>query len=156
MKKRGPALAIALFGAVFAAATALSTASFSARAQDAPGGVTSVRVAEEGKQVYEQICQACHMADAKGSGAAAGAGAKIPALAGNPHLADPKYPIAILIKGRGAMPWFTEILTPAQMAAVITYVRGHFNDYHDPVSEADVKRIAANPPPVPDCMTCGQ
>ncbi|MBW8754098.1 MAG: cytochrome c [Sphingomonadales bacterium] len=132
------------------AAAALGIANFSARAQDTAGGVTSVHVSEEGRQVYEQICQACHMADAKGSGAAGGAGANIPALAGNAHLADKAYPIAILIKGRGAMPWFTEILTPAQMAAVITYVRGHFNNYQDPVTEADVKKIAFNPPPVPN------
>jgi mono/diheme cytochrome c family protein len=144
------ALTIALVGAGLAAVGSLG-----ARAQDAPGGVTSVQVSQEGKQVYEQICQACHMADAKGSGAAGGAGAKIPALAGNPRLADAKYPIAILIKGKGAMPWFTEILTPAQMAAVVTYVRRHFNNYQDPVTEADVAKIAADPP-VPDCNTCSQ
>jgi mono/diheme cytochrome c family protein len=52
----------------------------------------------EGKQVYEEICQACHMADAKGGG---GAGAVIPALAGNAKLADKDYPITLLLKGRG-------------------------------------------------------
>lgn len=120
-----------------------------AGAQDAPGGgPTSVKVSEEGKQVYEQICQACHMADAKGGGEA---GARIPALANNPRLKDPSYPTVILLKGRGGMPWMTDLLTQAQMAAVITYVRGHFNDYQDPVTEDFVKKLAANPPPVPDC-----
>ena len=141
-------LAIATGAAGLAAAVV-----FSVKAQDAPGGGPSnVQVAAEGKQVYEQICQACHMADAKGGGEA---GARIPALAGNPRLADPKYPIVILLKGRGAMPWFTEILTPSQMAAVINYVRGHFNNYTDPVTEADVKKIASDPTPVPDC-NCAQ
>lgn len=139
-----------------AAATTLGLAGLfaaAAFAQDAPGGTTSVQVAEEGKQVYEQICQACHMADARGGG---DAGAKIPALADNPRLADPKYPVILMLKGRGGMPWFTEMLTPAQIAAVATYVRSHFNKYSDPVTEADVNKLAADQPPVPDCMTCSK
>ena len=109
------------------------------KAQDSSGGgPKTAQVADGGKQVYEEICQACHMADARGGG---GAGAAIPALAGNAHLADPKFGIGILLKGRGGMPWFTDILTPAQMAAVLTYVRGHFNNYADPVAEADVRAM---------------
>jgi mono/diheme cytochrome c family protein len=143
MSRRGPLAAL-----VLAASGLFAAVTFAARAQDTAGGSTSVQVSAEGKQVYEQICQACHMADAKGG---SGSGATIPALADNPRLADPKYPIVILLKGRGGMPWFTDMLTPAQMAAVITYVRSHFNHYPDPVTEADVKQLAANPPPVPDC-----
>jgi len=108
-------------------------------AQDSAGGTSSVRVSSEGRQVFEEICQACHMADAKGSH---GAGAVVPALAGNPKLADKDYPITMLLKGRGGMPWFTEILTPDQMAAVITYVRSHFNAYTDEVTAQDVQRVA--------------
>ncbi|KPF92296.1 alcohol dehydrogenase [Novosphingobium sp. AAP83] len=111
------------------------------RAQDGPGGgPTAVEVASEGREVYEQICQACHMADAKGG---SGAGAAIPALAGNPRLADKDFGTTILLKGRGGMPWFSDILTPEQMAAVLTYVRSHFNDYKDPVTVADIERLAA-------------
>ena len=129
--------------AIFALGAAVAV-----RAQDGPGGATSVTVSDQGKEVYEQICQACHMADAKGGG---GAGAVIPALAGNPKLADKNYPITLLLKGRGGMPWFTEILTQEQMAAVITYVRGHFNNYPDRVTVEDVKRVATSPAPKPDC-----
>lgn len=144
MKAGRQALGLALAGA-----SALAAASFAASAQDVPGGGPSnVQVSNEGKQVYEQICQACHLADAKGGG---GAGAMIPALANNPRLKDPNYGIVILLKGRGGMPWFTDMLTEAQMAAVLNYVRSHFNNYPDTVSEADVKKVAANPPPVPDC-----
>ena len=133
---------------LFAAAAALSMA-VAVKAQDAPGGGPSnVQVSDEGKQVYEQICQACHMADARGGG---GAGASIPALANNPNLAKPEFMIEILHKGRGGMPWFTDMLTPAQMAAVITYVRSHFNTYTDPVTEADVKRYATESAQKPDC-----
>jgi mono/diheme cytochrome c family protein len=111
------------------------------RAQDGPGGGPSaVEVPAEGKDVYEQICQACHMADAKGGG---GAGAVIPALAGNPSLADKDFGTTILLNGRGGMPWFSDILTQEQMAAVLTYVRSHFNDYKDPVTVADIQRVAA-------------
>lgn len=138
--------ALAGAGLLAAASVALG---FTARAQDVPGGGPSnVQVPEEGKQIYEQICQACHMADAKGGG---GAGAMIPALANNPRMADPAYPTIILLKGRGAMPWFSDMLSEAQMAAVITYVRTRFNTYPEPVTEAYVKKLAVDSPPVPDC-----
>lgn len=121
--------------------TLVAGLAFAARAQEEPGGGPSnVAVSAEGKQIYEEICQACHMADAAGGG---GAGAMIPGLANNPRLADPDYSIVILLKGRGGMPWFTDMLTPGQMAAVVTYVRSHFNAYPDPVTEADVVKLAA-------------
>jgi mono/diheme cytochrome c family protein len=110
----------------------------SPQAQDAPGGISSVEIASEGRGLYEQVCQACHMADARGGG---GAGASIPALAGNPKMADKDYAIGILVHGRGGMPWFTDILTPEQMATVLTYVRSDFNAYEDPVTAAEVERI---------------
>lgn len=130
------------FGALAFAGAALLAALPGAapRAQDASGSAASVEIAAEGRQVYEQLCQACHMADARGGG---GAGAVIPALADNPKMADKDYAIGILVNGRGGMPWFTDMLTPQQIAAVLTYVRGSFNDYHEPVTAAEVERIAA-------------
>lgn len=126
-------LALATAGAALVAGAAL-------KAQDSPGGGPhEAQISDEGKQIYEQICQACHMADAKGGG---GAGASIPALADNKNLADPKFGINILLNGRGGMPWFGDMLTPAQMASVLTYIRGHFNDYKDPVTESEVKALA--------------
>lgn len=127
--------AVALVGA---GVLALSAATL--RAQDSSGGETSVQVSTEGAKVYEEICQACHMADARGGG---GAGAAIPALADNPRLADKDYAVGILVTGKGGMPWFTDILTHQQIAAVLTHVRGHFNAYPDAVTEADVQRIVA-------------
>ncbi len=91
-----------------------------------------------GEQVYQQVCQACHMADAKGGKGAA----MIPALAKNPKLAEPGYPIGMILQGRGAMPPLTDLLKPAQIAGVVTYVRTHFgNSYKKPVTEADVKMM---------------
>jgi len=125
------------------------------RAQDMPGNSPSVvGVPDDGKQIYENICQACHMADAMGGG---GAGAAIPALADNPNLADKTFPIQILLKGQGGMPWFSDMLTPVQMAAVLTYIRSHFNTYTEPVTEADVKAVAKGTAvPTPDCDICGE
>jgi mono/diheme cytochrome c family protein len=38
------------------------------------------------------------------------------------------------------MPYFTDSLTPAQVAEVVTYIRTHFgNHYAAPITEADVK-----------------
>jgi mono/diheme cytochrome c family protein len=92
-----------------------------------------------GEQVYQQVCQACHMADAKGG---TGAG-MIPALAKNSKLAEAGYPIGMILQGRGAMPPLGDLLNPAQIAGVVTYVRTHFgNNYKKPVTEADVKLMS--------------
>ena len=106
-------------------------------AGDMPGSAPSkAQPPVTGEQVYVQVCQACHMADAKGG---VGAGT-IPALASNPKLAAAGYPITMIVKGRGAMPALTDLLGPEQIAAVVTYVRTHFgNNYQKPVTEADVK-----------------
>jgi len=111
-------------------------------AQPPGGGDTPGRTPPPvtGEQVYVQVCQACHMADAKGGSGAA----TIPALAKNPKLAEPGYPIGMILQGRGAMPPLTDLLGPAQIAGVVTYVRTHFgNSYRQPVSEADVKAMMA-------------
>lgn len=121
-------------------------------AQDRPGPGGATEISAEGKEIYEQICQACHMADAKGGGES---GAMIPALAGNKNLADKDYAVILLLKGRGGMPWFTDILDKQQIASVINYVRGDFNDYKDAVTVADIDRIGTANPPVPDCSVCG-
>jgi mono/diheme cytochrome c family protein len=143
---------IAKSTAPLALAAILLLGSVASRAQDASGGGGGSQVSNEGKEVYESICQACHMADAKG---ASGAGATIPALAGNANLADKDFIASILLKGRGGMPWFSDMLTNKQMAAVATYVRGHFNAYPDPVTEADLARLAATIKASPrDCATC--
>jgi mono/diheme cytochrome c family protein len=105
---------------------------------DEPGGVTKTEAPVTGEQVYTQVCQACHMANAKGGQGAA----VIPALAGNPRLAVAAYPIAMVVNGRGAMPGFTDILGPAQIANVVGYVRTHFgNAYPKPVTPEEVTKI---------------
>lgn len=122
------------------AVAALALTSGAALAQMAPsGGIPTMPMPVTGEQVFQQVCQACHMADAKGGTGAA----TIPALAGNPHLANAAYPITMVLYGRGAMPSLTFMLTPVQIANVVGYVRTHFgNNYGGAVTEADVKMLA--------------
>lgn len=86
----------------------------------------------EGAVIYRQICQACHM---KGGTGAIGAG-KVPALAHNARLAVAAYPATIVAQGRGGMPWFSDILAPAQIAAVVNYVRTHFGNHYQDALDA--------------------
>jgi mono/diheme cytochrome c family protein len=95
---------------------------------------------QDGAALYRGICQGCHMPDGKG---ATGAGT-YPALARNPKLAAPGYPVLVVMAGQKGMSGFAHMLSDAQIAAVVNYVRTHFgNAYPDPVTEADVK--AARP-----------
>lgn len=103
---------------------------------DSAGSTPVLKPPQTGEEVYRQVCQACHMADAKGGTGAA----TIPALAGNPRLAASAYPVMLITHGRGAMPSLTDTLTPAQVAEVATYVRTHFgNSYAKPVTVEEVK-----------------
>jgi mono/diheme cytochrome c family protein len=112
---------------------------------DEPGGATKPPPPPQaGEQVYRQVCQACHMANGMGGSGAA----VIPALAGNPRLQVAEYPISMVVHGRGAMPYFTDLLSPAQVAAVVTYVRTNFgNHYAKPVTEAEVTALWVPAPP---------
>jgi mono/diheme cytochrome c family protein len=126
-----------------AAALAVWAAS-PAQAQDAPGGAgTKTPPPVTGEQVYKQVCQGCHMADGKGDTGAA----TIASLAANPKLKFAAYPITIVAKGKGAMPWLTDLLSNEQIAAVVGYVRTHFgNNYADPVTAEQVGKLAGPPP----------
>ena len=86
---------------------------------------------QTGEDLYQHICQGCHMPDAKG---AIGAGA-YPALASNPRLAAAIYPITVVLRGQRAMISLGESLDDAQVASVLNYVRTHFgNRYKDVVT----------------------
>lgn len=105
---------------------------------DTPGSVQAKNKVVDGEKIYKQICAACHMPNAMGSG-----GGAIPALAKNRKLADPAYPITVVMKGKGAMPPMSDMLSAPQVAAVVTHVRTHFgNDYPQPVTAEAVTRIA--------------
>lgn len=120
---------------------------------DRPAGADTVGIldaavldAPDGRQVYEKICQGCHMPDARG---AAGAG-RFPALALNLKLASRQYMALTVLKGQRNMPAFGAkyaigfvgpplVLNEVQIAAVVNYVRTHFgNHYKDPITAAEV------------------
>jgi mono/diheme cytochrome c family protein len=110
---------------------------------------------QSGEDLYKNICQGCHMPDAKG---AVGAGA-YPALASDPRLAVPIYPITVVLRGQRAMISLGESLNDEQVANVLNYVRTHFgNRYKDVVTPAAVaarraalmQDAATAPPPATD------
>ncbi|MES2293719.1 MAG: cytochrome c [Pseudomonadota bacterium] len=89
-----------------------------------------------GRAIYTNVCQGCHMPDAKG---AVGAG-MYPALASNAKLETAGYPVAVVTHGQKAMPPFGALLNDQQIADVVNYVRTSYgNKYKDKVSAADVK-----------------
>ena len=91
-----------------------------------------------GEELFANVCQACHMSDAKG---ATGAGT-YPSLAGNRNLEAGGYPVAVVVNGQRAMPPFGAMMSNDQVAAVVNYVRTHFgNNYQDAVTAEDVKVI---------------
>lgn len=100
-----------------------------------------------GEALFQNICQACHMPDARGAnGAQAGAGA-YPALAGNPHLASKVYVLNTVMNGRKAMPEFASMLDDRQVAAVVNYVRSHFgNAYTDVALPAEAAKLRPKHP----------
>jgi len=90
---------------------------------------------QTGEDLFQNICQGCHMPDAKG---AIGAGA-YPALASNPRLAAAVYPVTVVLHGQRAMPPFGQTLSDEQIANVLNYVRTHFgNRYRDVITPAAV------------------
>ena len=95
-------------------------------------------IMQGGEAVYRDVCQGCHMADAKG---AAGAGS-YPALANNSKLASAGYALTMVLNGHKGMPPFRGHFTNAQVADVVNYVRSHFgNKYRDQVKEVEVQAL---------------
>jgi mono/diheme cytochrome c family protein len=93
---------------------------------------------QTGEDIFKGVCQGCHMPDAKG---AVGAG-RYPALAADKNLAVAGYPVAVVLHGQKAMPWFSDYFSDEQVANVVNYVRSHFgNAYTDKVTAADVKKL---------------
>jgi mono/diheme cytochrome c family protein len=118
---------------------ALLAAAIAAPAQEA-GTFASPQhfAATDGATLYRDICQGCHMAKGQGAKGAAA----YPALAKDENLAAAGYPVLIVLEGHKAMPAFAAMLDDAQVAAVVNYVRTHFdNHYADAVSAADVASV---------------
>jgi mono/diheme cytochrome c family protein len=91
-----------------------------------------------GEGIYADLCQGCHMAGGMG---ATGAGA-YPALAQNPKLASSDYLLAMVIRGRKAMPPLGDLLNDEQVAAVANFVRSHFGNAYPGDVTAQVVQAA--------------
>lgn len=105
------------------------------------GATADVFLEMSGEGIYRTACQGCHMPDGQG---AEGAG-EYPALANNSRLMAARYPLYLVVKGRGAMPSFAGWLNDNQIAEVVSYIQTSFgNDFDNqtPTVE-DVAEIRA-------------
>jgi mono/diheme cytochrome c family protein len=139
---RNPKLRSALVTTIF---LMFSSSSFMAHAQglapsvSQPALSTGFRFIEKtGEDLFANVCRGCHMSDGKG---AAGAGT-YPSLAANKNLQASGYPVYVVVNGQRGMPPFGAMMSDDQVAAVVNYLRTHFdNDYPDAVTAEDVKSV---------------
>jgi mono/diheme cytochrome c family protein len=97
---------------------------------------------EAGREVYRNICQACHQPDGRGLPLVA------PPLVGSVlALAPAAVTSRILLNGKegkvGLMPPIGSTLTDDQIASVLTYVRREWGQVGDPVDPAAVASVRA-------------
>ncbi|HEY5203448.1 MAG TPA: cytochrome c [Roseiarcus sp.] len=97
-----------------------------------------------GAALFQNVCAGCHQPDAKG---AVGAGA-YPSLVADKKLDSSDFMLAVLLGGLKGMPPVGDMMSDAQVAEVVNYVRTHFgNTYSDAVSAADVATARRRAPP---------
>ena len=101
------------------------------------GSTATAATAPDGKAIFESKCSACP----KSSGT--GVPGTFPALAGNTDVnaKDPSAIIATVEHGKNAMPSFKASLSPADIAAVLTYVRSAWGNHASPVAAKDVTAV---------------
>jgi mono/diheme cytochrome c family protein len=110
-----------------------------------------------GEQIYDHICQGCHMAGGQG---AIGAGA-YPKLAADKRFVSWKFVALTVINGRNGMPPFgppvnqaahsrAVYLSDAQIADVVNYVRSHFDNMYQ--ANVTAEQVAALPHPAAELI----
>ncbi len=97
---------------------------------------------DAGREIYKNICQACHQADGRGQDKVA------PTLIGAVlTLASAEIPARILLNGKegavGLMPPIGSRLSDEQIADVLTYVRREWGQAATPVDAETVKAVRA-------------
>jgi mono/diheme cytochrome c family protein len=97
---------------------------------------------DAGREVYRNICQACHQADGRGQDKLA------PSLIVSPlALANAAIPARVLLNGKegpvGLMPPIGALLSDAQIAAVLTYIRREWGNAASPVDPDLIKTVRA-------------
>ncbi len=97
---------------------------------------------DQGRTLFEAMCQACHQADGRGQPGRAAS------LVGSPlALAGADVPARILLNGKegttGLMPPLGSAMTDAQVASVLTYVRREWGHGASPINPATIARVRA-------------
>lgn len=119
--------------------------------------VAAVSEGPDGKAIFAARCASCHQANGQGVPGA------FPPLAASSWITDDHTAVRILLRGitgpievngasyNGVMPPFGTTLSDAEVAAVLTYVRGSFGNTLGPIDAARVARVrteqAAHPEP---------
>jgi mono/diheme cytochrome c family protein len=133
-----------LFAIAFIASGAIG-ASAADRLSKGPAMSHGWEFAEQGgAELFRNVCAACHQPGAKG---AIGAGVYPPLIADG-NLVSSDFMLAVLLGGLRDMPPVGSMMSDAQVADVVNYVRTHFgNSYPDAISAADVKAARRRAPP---------
>jgi cytochrome c6 len=93
----------------------------------------------DGKALFMKNCAACHQASGKGIPGA------FPALAGSKFVQGQGSDVAaVLLKGRGGMPDFSDSLNDRDIATVLTFVRSNWGNKAGGLSEAEVVALRAS------------
>ncbi len=97
---------------------------------------------DAGREVYRNICQACHQPDGRGQERVA------PSLVESPLALGPaEIPVRILLHGKegsiGLMPPLGQAFSDAQIAAVLTYIRREWGQAGAPVDAGSVGNVRA-------------
>jgi len=142
------AVAVVLAGALAACARPASSAKAFGSSTPVAAVGEDPASSSDGARVYITNCSSCHQLDGRGVPGA------FPPLAGNPTATgDPARAIAIVkggsrgkirVRGRsydGVMPAWQGLISDEDIAAVVTYIRGAWNNGAPPVSAAGVKAI---------------
>ena len=95
---------------------------------------------EAGRDIFKNLCQNCHQPDGRGQERLA------PSLVGSDFLlSSPDIPVRILLNGKegdvGLMPPLGGVLSDADVAAVLTYVRREWGQGASPVDPAQVTAL---------------
>ena len=117
----------------------------------------SVRASSPGAVVYASRCASCHGSDGKGLGTF------MPPLAGNPTVMDPHPDSLINLTLNGAapvavkgvpdpyrMPQYRTELSDAQIADVLTFIRGGWGNGAGPVTAAQAAELRKSTDPTSD------
>jgi len=136
--------------------TALLMAAAASALADSPMFTSRAAIGSlSGEQIYNHICQGCHMPGAQG---AVGAGA-YPKLAANKKFVSWEFVALTVLNGRSGMPPFglpadqapsRTHLTDAQIADVVNYVRSHFENKYK--ANVTAQQIAALPHPAAELI----